>query len=202
NITDSGVILGTAAYLAPEQVTAGAAGAAGDVYSAGIVLYEMLTGNPPYTADTTLSVAYRHVNDEVPAPSSTQPGLPPALDTLVRQATRRDPNERLPDATTFLHEVRQLREQLGIDLVTIPVPSPSEDFPTEQIGVTAERTVPEMQAATPPPAADQRSAPPDTRTLHTGGEESSTATDHDDASTAQGLLTRWRGKRLVALCVV
>jgi len=202
NITDSGVILGTAAYLAPEQVTAGAAGAAGDVYSAGIVLYEMLTGNPPYTGDTALSVAYQHVNDEVPAPSSTQPGLPPALDTLVRQATRRDPNERLPDATTFLHEVRQLREPLGIDLVSLPVPEPSEDFPTEQIDVTAEHTVPEMQPANPPPAADQRSAPPDTRALHTGDEAFSAAADHDDPTTAEDLLTRWRGKRLVALCVV
>src|SRR5699024_7019813 len=100
------------------------------------------------------------------------------------------------------HEVRQLREQLGIDLVSLPVPEPSEDFPTEQIDVTAEHTVPEMQPANPPPAADQRSAPPDTRALHTGDEAFSAAADHDDPTTAEDLLTRWRGKRLVALCVV
>jgi serine/threonine-protein kinase len=85
--TSSSVILGTVAYLSPEQVTTGAATARGDVYSAGILLYEMLTGGPPYVGDTPLSIAYRHVNDDVPAPGS---GLP-AVDELVARATRRDP---------------------------------------------------------------------------------------------------------------
>src|SRR5699024_9286088 len=67
NSTGSDTILGTVAYLAPEQVTSAAAGPAGDVYSTGIVLYEMLTGAPPYDGDTALSVAYRHVHDDVPA---------------------------------------------------------------------------------------------------------------------------------------
>ena len=68
-----GMILGTVAYLSPEQVTTGAADARSDVYAAGVLAYELLTGAPPFTGDTAISVAYRHVHDEVPAPSSAAP---------------------------------------------------------------------------------------------------------------------------------
>lgn len=119
--SSSGVILGTVAYLSPEQVTSGAAGERGDVYSTGVVLYEMLTGQPPYTGDTAISVAYRHVNDDVPAPSTLTPGLPPALDELVLRATRRDPEARPATAREFLRQLREVRAVLGIGPVAIPV---------------------------------------------------------------------------------
>ncbi|SFK35814.1 Stk1 family PASTA domain-containing Ser/Thr kinase [Amycolatopsis sacchari] len=135
--TSSSVILGTVAYLAPEQVTTGLAGERGDVYSAGIVLYEMLTGQAPYSGDTAISVAYRHVNDDVPAPSTVVPGLPPALDDLVLRATRRDPEARPADAGAFLHELRRIRASLGIGPVAIPVPG-DQPAPLPD----AERTVP------------------------------------------------------------
>ncbi|GAB2973696.1 PASTA domain-containing protein [Amycolatopsis acidiphila] len=136
--TSSSVILGTVAYLAPEQVTTGLAGERGDVYSAGIVLYEMLTGQAPYIGDTAISVAYRHVNDDVPAPSTVIPGVPPALDDLVRRATRRDPELRPADAGAFLHELRRIRASLGMGPVAVPVPGdkPAPSLPD------AERTVP------------------------------------------------------------
>lgn len=135
--TSSSIILGTVAYLAPEQVTTGTAAERGDVYSAGIGLYEMLTGEAPYTGDTAISVAYRHVNDDVPAPSTTTPGVPPALDDLVRRATRRDPGARPADAGAFLRELREIRASLGIGPVTIPVPGDKpEPLPD------AEKTVP------------------------------------------------------------
>jgi serine/threonine-protein kinase len=135
--TSSSIILGTVAYLSPEQVTTGLAGERGDVYSAGIVLYEMLTGQVPYTGDTAISVAYRHVNDDVPAPSTVTPGVPPVLDDLVRRATRRDPEARPADAGAFLRELREIRVSLGIGPVVIPVPGDkSEPVPD------AERTVP------------------------------------------------------------
>ncbi|MEV7094649.1 Stk1 family PASTA domain-containing Ser/Thr kinase [Amycolatopsis sp. NPDC051045] len=120
--TSSSVILGTVAYLSPEQVTTGAASARGDVYSAGILLYEMLTGRAPYTGDTALSVAYRHVNDDVPRPSELRPDLPPALDELVMRATRRDPQLRPADAGEFLTELTAVRAQLGLLPVTVPIP--------------------------------------------------------------------------------
>src|SRR2546430_10011378 len=116
--TSSSVILGTVAYLSPEQVTTGTATARGDVYSAGILLYEMLTGNPPYTGDTALSIAYRHVNDDVPAPA----GLPPTLIDLLVRATRRDPANRPLDAGAFLIDLQRVRANLSIPRVAVPVP--------------------------------------------------------------------------------
>ncbi|MGW3959786.1 Stk1 family PASTA domain-containing Ser/Thr kinase [Amycolatopsis sp. NPDC005003] len=120
--TSSSIILGTVAYLSPEQVETGAASARGDVYSAGILLYEMLTGRVPYTGDTAISVAYRHVNDDVPPPSLLRPDLPPALDALVVRATRRDPQLRPADAGEFLTELTAVRAQLGLLPVTVPIP--------------------------------------------------------------------------------
>jgi eukaryotic-like serine/threonine-protein kinase len=123
--TSKSVILGTVAYLSPEQVTNGSATARGDVYSAGILLYEMLTGEPPYIGDNPMSVAYRHVNDDVPPPSQRVAGVPPALDELVVRATRRDPAARPADGNAFLAELTSLRTQLALPQTGIPVPEPS-----------------------------------------------------------------------------
>ncbi len=133
------VILGTVAYLSPEQVTTGAADPRSDVYAAGILLYEMLTGHPPYTAETALSVAYQHVNHDVPAPGETVPGLPDGLDDLVLRATRRDPAARPSDAAAFLRALQRLRGELGIRRVRVPVPAAA----TEQAaGASATESVP------------------------------------------------------------
>jgi eukaryotic-like serine/threonine-protein kinase len=140
--TSKSVILGTVSYLSPEQVTTGAATAQGDVYSAGILLYEMLTGEPPYTGDNPLSVAYRHVNDDVPPPSQRVAGLPPALDELVVRATRRDPAARPADGNAFLAELSNLRTQLALPQVAIPVPEPT----------VRDRTVPVTPIPNPPAA--------------------------------------------------
>ncbi|CRK55724.1 Probable serine/threonine-protein kinase pknL [Alloactinosynnema sp. L-07] len=130
--TKSSVILGTVSYLSPEQVEAGSATARGDVYSAGIVLYEMLTGSPPYHGDNALTVAYRHVNADVPAASAAVPGLPAPLDELVLRATRRDPQSRPEDGTAFLQELRAVREQLSLPRMRVPsvaAPPPDETVP-------------------------------------------------------------------------
>ncbi|MGH3765551.1 MAG: Stk1 family PASTA domain-containing Ser/Thr kinase [Pseudonocardiaceae bacterium] len=117
------VILGTVAYLSPEQVATGAADARSDVYATGVLLFEMLTGAPPYTGETALSVAYRHVNDDMPAPSSAGAAVPALLDDLIVQATRRDPAARPPHAAAFLDALQRVRQDLGIGLVGIPVPN-------------------------------------------------------------------------------
>ncbi len=103
--TTSGVLMGTVAYLSPEQVTKGVADTRSDVYSAGILLYEMLTGSKPYDGETAIQVAYRHVHDDVPPPSALVPGLPAELDHLVARATNRDPGLRPVDARQFRTEV-------------------------------------------------------------------------------------------------
>ena len=115
--TSTGMVLGTVAYVSPEQVSRGAADARSDVYSAGILLFELLTGAPPYGGDSALAVAYRHVHDDVPAPSALVPGIPPALDELVLRATRREPGGRPVDAGAFLAELAMARADLGLRTV-------------------------------------------------------------------------------------
>jgi eukaryotic-like serine/threonine-protein kinase len=116
--TRSGLLIGTAAYLAPEQVVSNAADQRTDVYAAGVMLYELLTGQQPHTGDTPLAVAYQHVNSVVKAPSSVNPELPPALDALVALATSRDPELRPADARSYLHAIKEVRRGMPLPLVT------------------------------------------------------------------------------------
>ncbi|MGW4943785.1 Stk1 family PASTA domain-containing Ser/Thr kinase [Actinoplanes sp. NPDC004185] len=110
---ESGQLMATVAYVAPELVTDGHADARTDVYSAGIVLFEMLTGRVPYDGDEPVEVAWQHVDNDVPAPSSIVKGLPTVLDDLVARATRRDPGARPTDAGALLAEVQVVRDDLG-----------------------------------------------------------------------------------------
>ena len=161
--TSGSIILGTVAYLAPEQVTTGAADPSTDVYAAGIVLYELLTGTPPYVGDTALSVAYRHVNDDVPPPSREVPGLPPEVDELVLQANRRDSAARPQNAEAMLAKLRELREQLDIPVVPVEavasaertVQLPQNDAPsTQQLSAAAEPAGPQGTRALARPAGE------------------------------------------------
>src|SRR3954454_14638367 len=111
--TTGSVLMGTVAYLSPEQVTRGVADPRSDVYSAGILFFEMLTGHKPYDGDTAIQVAYRPVHDDVPPPSALVPGLPAELDHLVTRATNRDPDQRPADARRFLAEVVAARRGLS-----------------------------------------------------------------------------------------
>lgn len=95
------VLLGTMAYLSPEQVQQHPIDARSDVYSSGILLYEMVTGRVPFTGATPLDVAYKHVNEDVAAPSILQPDVPPAVDHLVLSATARNINNRTSSARAF-----------------------------------------------------------------------------------------------------
>ncbi len=139
--TKTGMLIGTAAYLAPEQVSRGTADARTDVYAAGILLFEMLTGVQPHTADTPLAVAYKHVNEVVPAPSEVVPGIPPALDELVIRATSRDPALRPADGGQFLRDLTEVRPVL---------PAQGPAYPTLAGGVLPDAGPGGYQA--PPPA--------------------------------------------------
>ncbi|MDQ1634139.1 MAG: eukaryotic-like serine/threonine-protein kinase [Frankiaceae bacterium] len=104
----TGLLLGTVAYLAPEQVRRGVADARTDVYACGVLLFEVLTGRPPYEGDTAISVAYQHLHDRVPAPSTFVPGIGEDLDDLVLQATEPDPDDRPRDAGALLVDLREV----------------------------------------------------------------------------------------------
>ena len=101
-----GGLIGTASYLAPELVRFGTCDQRSDVYSAGIVLFELLTGRKPFTAGTPVEVAHLHVTSRVPAPSTLLPGLDPAIDALVTRATSREPDQRPADANALRSELR------------------------------------------------------------------------------------------------
>jgi len=107
--TRAGVIIGSVAYISPEQVSGAATDARTDVYSAGVMLFEMLTGRQPFTGETPIAVAYAHVNSDIPPVSSLTGGVPPAVDQLVRAATSRDPGRRPANAGAFLSAARALR---------------------------------------------------------------------------------------------
>jgi serine/threonine-protein kinase len=122
--TRTGLIIGTVAYLAPEQVTGGVTDTRTDVYAAGVMLFELLTGHQPHTGDTPMAIAYQHVNSDVPLPSAVMPGLPESVDRLVAAATSRDPRQRPPDANAFLQVVRSVRgEALSAGAGTGPMPA-------------------------------------------------------------------------------
>jgi serine/threonine-protein kinase len=116
------VILGTVAYLSPEQVATGTADPRSDVYATGIVCWEMLTGRAPFTGDTAMSVAYQHVHHDVPPVTVGAPGVPEALEDLILAATSREPADRPRDAAAFLSAAVGIRARLGLRRVPVPVP--------------------------------------------------------------------------------
>ncbi len=165
------VILGTVAYLSPEQVATGASDARSDVYATGIMAYEMLTGEPPFAGESPMSVAYRHVHSDVPNPASRAIGTPEALDELIVAATRRDPAARPRDASAFLAALVGVRSQLGLRRVPVPVPhrrpamvaSPAPAPAAVQAG-----TAPRSMTDAPVPAGSTTVPPGGTRVFPAG----------------------------------
>ena len=121
-ITSTSVILGTAAYLSPEQVGTGDAGPRSDVYAVGILTYELLTGLTPFTGDTALAVAYQRMDNDVAPPSTVIGGVPPQFDELVLKATARDPAERYADAAAMGEELEAIVDELGLPDFKVPAP--------------------------------------------------------------------------------
>jgi serine/threonine protein kinase, bacterial len=121
-ITSTSVILGTAAYLSPEQVATGDAGPRSDVYAVGILAYELLTGATPFTGDTALAVAYQRMDNDVARPSTVIAGVPSQFDELVLRATARDPAARYADAMAMAAELDAIVDELGLPNFRVPAP--------------------------------------------------------------------------------
>ncbi|MRJ77811.1 Stk1 family PASTA domain-containing Ser/Thr kinase [Aeromicrobium sp. SMF47] len=111
-----GTLIGTVSYLAPEIVTNDGADARSDVYACGAMLYEMLTGVKPHSAESPIQVAYKHVHEDIGPPSEVQPGIPPYVDALVARATVRDRDQRSTDARVMLQQVRSVQRALAAGL--------------------------------------------------------------------------------------
>ena len=150
-ITSTSVILGTAAYLSPEQVSTGAADARSDVYAVGILAYELLTGTTPFTGDNPLTVAYQRMDHDVPPPSAAISGVPPQFDEFIGRATARNPDTRFADAEEMAGDLDAIAVELGLPKFRVPAPKNS----AQHAAATAVHSRPtvEHRAAAPAPAA-------------------------------------------------
>jgi serine/threonine-protein kinase len=139
-ITSASVILGTAAYLSPEQVSTGDAGPRSDVYSVGILAYELLTGVTPFTGDSALAIAYQRMDNDVCPPSTVIAGVPAQFDELVGRATAREPADRYADAQDMGVELDAIVDELGLPPFRVPAPRNSAQHLSRASSVAAPAT--------------------------------------------------------------
>ena len=160
---ESSVVLGSVSYLSPEQVQRGISDSRSDVYSTGILAYELLVGEKPFSGDSPIQIAYMHVNNRVPRVSQSRSDIPRELDELIFSATSSNPDERPRDAGIFLAAIQDIarsldpkRNQLSLEL-DIPMQKISEKPSRSKIKkskaepvkeVTEEKPVRELTAGT------------------------------------------------------
>jgi eukaryotic-like serine/threonine-protein kinase len=151
-LTQTGTVLGTAAYFSPEQAQGETVDARSDVYSLGCVLYEMLTGQQPFKAESPLAVAFKHVREDPVPPARLNSSVPPELDAVVMTAMAKDPAARYPSGGA-------MREALSAT-ATGEMPAAVGVAPTQQVaaGDTSVMTRPATTPATVPPG-ERRGAP-------------------------------------------
>jgi serine/threonine-protein kinase len=140
-----GTVTGTVQYLAPEQIEGMPADPRTDLYATGIVLYELLSGEVPFSGETSLAIAWRHLRERVPPPSRANPIVPVSLDRVVLNATERDRDRRVPDAATMRQDLARADGELP------PAPplselagsvTPADEIPADRLAtVTIPRTL-------------------------------------------------------------
>ncbi|NTY63571.1 protein kinase domain-containing protein [Mycolicibacterium sphagni] len=149
-ITSTSVILGTAAYLSPEQVSSGAADARSDVYAVGVLAYELITGTTPFSGDNPLTVAYQRMDNDVPLPSTVIGGVPRQFDEFIAHATARNADERFVDAEEMAEDLDAISNELALPKFRVPAPKNS----AQHAAATAfhSRPTDDYRAAPPAPA--------------------------------------------------
>ncbi|MFE3766334.1 protein kinase [Streptomyces sp. NPDC059104] len=177
SMTQTGMVVGTPQYLSPEQALGRGVDARSDLYSVGIMLFQLLTGRIPFEADSPLAIAYAHVQEEPVAPSSINRSITPAMDALVARALKKNPNERFPTAAAMRDEISRVMSagQTGAPVI-VPGAGPggsgagvsSAVFPPVDSGFQAPPAQSLQQpypgAQTPPPSPYAPTPPPQQHT--------------------------------------
>lgn len=125
-LTYTGTMVGSVQYISPEQAKGEVTDTAADIYSSGVVLYELLTGELPFTGDTAISIAIKHIQSDFAPPSELVEGIPPALEAVVLKAMNKDPKERFASAHEMGAALEKVRATLAADL-----PTQVMDVPTQ-----------------------------------------------------------------------
>jgi serine/threonine-protein kinase len=176
DMTETGSIMGTAQYLSPEQAQGHAVSASSDLYSVGVVLYELLTGRVPFDADSAVTIALKHVSEAPVPPSKVNPNVPPELEQVVLWALNKDPVHRPADDDQFISALEQAREAIvsgtrgqrtasfaavGGAPAPLPAPPARRSPPPEIVpAVLAEGPVAEVPPDVTDPARPPRSGGP------------------------------------------
>ncbi|HEX7740449.1 MAG TPA: Stk1 family PASTA domain-containing Ser/Thr kinase, partial [Marmoricola sp.] len=150
-MTQTAAVVGTAQYLSPEQARGESVDARSDVYSTGCLLYELLTGRPPFVGESPVSVAYQHVREHAPVPSSIDPSLPPEVDAIVMKALAKPVEQRYPNAAAMKADIDRY---LAGQAVQAPAPAPAPVAAPAVTGVLPRDTEPHAaydMGSEPPP---------------------------------------------------
>ena len=122
NLTQTGSVMGTATYFSPEQAQGKPVDARSDLYSLGVVLYEMAAGKPPFSADSPVAIAYKHVQEPIPSLGEAAPGVPRDYEAITLRALAKDPDDRYADGAAMRADLLRFREGQPIAAVN-PVPT-------------------------------------------------------------------------------
>ena len=149
-LTRVGASVGSPDYMAPEQISGGSMDARTDLYALGVLLHHLLTGEPPYTGDAPIAVAYQHLNAPVPSVREKRPEVPPELDEVVARLMAKAPEDRFQSADELLAALRAIP---GLEMA-----GPPTGIGTMPIAAVADRPAePAGAAAVEPPVAPERS---------------------------------------------
>ena len=152
SLTESGAVMGTPYYMSPEQCRGEPLDPRSDVYSLGVMLYEMLTGVPPFTGSNLATLVTKHLT-EVPPPLPLRPGVSPALDAVYKRALAKDKNMRQADATALSRELQTAQEDTGSAPSALHAPAPRPPQTAQVLGTTMHAQSPQTFVPQAQPAA-------------------------------------------------
>ena len=150
-VAQTAVVLGTASYLSPEQAQGGPIDQRSDLYSLGCVLYEMLTGRPPFTADSPVAVASKHVLEQAPPPSRLNPDVTAQLDAVVMRALSKNPDKRYPDAEKMRADLERARQGMQVAATPLLPEAPPTTQVIHSVQPQPTSVLPGEARAGPPP---------------------------------------------------